>query len=100
MNLGSNQGDTEGGRAPFLVIDAAKETHIARFLSLACTVGDCNAAFILLPANKEGLFFVNPATDFMETSDLWPLYQETIAEGSFLEISDLKQQPELKEISF
>lgn len=99
MNLGSNQGDNGDARAPFLVIDAAKETQLARFLSLACTVADCDAAYILLPTHKANLFFVNSTDDLVAVSGLWPLYQAALTEDAFLEIPDLDQEPEFKGIS-
>jgi PAS domain S-box-containing protein len=95
-----SQGNGGGGRASFLVIDAAKETQIARFLSLACKVGDCKAAFILLPENNERLFFVNPAAEFPEVRGLGTLYQAVLEKGSFLEIADLNRQQEFKGVSF
>lgn len=98
MNGGSNQGDSTEGRQAFLVIDAAKETQIARFLSLACIIADCDATYILLPEHKSHLSFVNPSSDSVEVCHLWPLSQATLDEGDFLEVADLHQRPEFEGI--
>src|SRR5690606_38093891 len=93
MNGGSNQGDSTEGRQAFLVIDAAKETQIVRFLSLACIIADCDATYILLPEHKSHLSFVNPSSDSVEVCHLWPLSQATLDEGDYLEVADLHQRP-------
>lgn len=100
MNLGNDQGGNGEGKASFLVIDAEKETQIARFLSLACSTGACTTAFILLPESKDRLFFVKPARDFTAVRDLGPFFKAVLEKGSFLEINDVKQQTELGELSF
>src|SRR5690554_1768143 len=94
----SGKKDKFSGEASFFVIDTAKECKFARFLSLACTIGRFNSAFILLDENRLG-FFVKPASEYSEIKNLSPLYLATLVEGKFLEIVDLNQQ-EFHDISF
>src|SRR5690554_1072109 len=88
-----------GKKCSFFVVDTAKESQISRFLSLACTVGNFTAAFVLLCKN-EGAFSVIPADDFLEVKNLDTLFRATLGQGTVLETGDLVQRPEYPNVSF
>lgn len=94
-NARGNLGNS-GNKEAFFVIDGTKESQVERFLSLARNLVNLRAAFVVVPQDKDRLFFVHPASDLEEARGLELLCTTTIANGSCLVIPDINQSTELQ----